>query len=107
MAGRTLLSIHFRSDMSRKTAIHPMTRTLTHSFRTAIAVTAALASGGCAISQANEIEMGAKYAAEVEKELVLVNDPDAIGYINLLGQTLVRVGDTRGLTWHFSIVNSN
>jgi predicted Zn-dependent protease len=93
--------------MSRNTAIQPMTRTLSQSFRAAIAVAAVLVTSGCAISQANEIEMGAQYAAQVEKELVLVNDPDAIGYINLLGQTLVRVGDTRGLTWHFSIVNSN
>jgi len=50
--------------------------------------------------------MGASYAAEINRELPLVQDPELVRYINVLGDSIARIADTRGLEWHFSIVNS-
>ena len=50
--------------------------------------------------------MGASYAAEINRELPLVQDPELVRYINVLGDSIARIADTRDLEWHFSIVNS-
>ena len=50
--------------------------------------------------------MGANYAAQIEKELPLVRDPEVVRYINVLGDSLASVTDDRSLTWHFSVVDS-
>lgn len=50
--------------------------------------------------------MGAAYAAEIDRELPLVRDAELVRYINVLGDSIARIADTRGLEWHFSIVNS-
>lgn len=61
---------------------------------------------GCAISTQQEVEMGAAYAAEIDRELPLVRDPELVRYINVLGDSIARIADTRDLEWRFSIVNS-
>lgn len=50
--------------------------------------------------------MGASYAAEINRELPIVQDAELVRYINVLGDSIARIADTRGLEWHFSIVNS-
>ena len=50
--------------------------------------------------------MGASYAAEINRELPMVRDAELVRYINVLGDSIARIADTRGLEWHFSIVNS-
>ena len=42
--------------------------------------------------------MGANYAAQIEKELPLVRDPEVVRYINVLGDSLASVTDDRSLT---------
>ncbi|HVX38738.1 MAG TPA: M48 family metalloprotease [Gemmatimonadaceae bacterium] len=72
----------------------------------ALPALAALAAG-CAVSHADEIAMGAEYAAQLERELPLVHDPAIEGYLNVLGDSIGRPADARGLTWHFYVVNMN
>ncbi len=60
----------------------------------------------CAVSQQEEVQLGANTAAQVSAELPLIKDGAVVSYINNLGNQLARVTDTRGLTWHFTVVDS-
>jgi beta-barrel assembly-enhancing protease len=60
----------------------------------------------CAVSQQQEVELGASTAQQVAAELPLVRDPASIAYITSLGNRLASVTDSRNLTWHFNIVDS-
>lgn len=71
----------------------------------ALPLACALASA-CAVSQQQEVQIGADYAAQVEQKLPLVRDPEIATYINVLGDSLARVVDDRSLTWHFAVVDS-
>ena len=71
------------------------------------AVLAALAgAAGCAASTASEVKMGQQAAQQANYQLPMVNDPELVHYINVLGDSLASVADTRDLDWHFYIVNS-
>lgn len=61
---------------------------------------------GCAVSQQKEVDMGTKYSAQIAQQLPLINDPEALRYINVLGDSLASVTDERDLKWHFNIVDS-
>ena len=50
--------------------------------------------------------MGANYATQIDTQLPIVRDQLVVSYINALGNSLARVTDTRGLTWHFAVVDS-
>jgi predicted Zn-dependent protease len=69
-----------------------------------LALVATLA--GCAISTQEEVQMGAQYAAEIDKELRLVQDAELVRYINVLGDSIARIADNRNLEWRFSIVDN-
>ena len=69
-------------------------------------VALAAAVSACAVSQQREVEMGASYAVQIEKELPLVRDPEIVRYINVLGDSLASVTDDRSLTWHFYVVDA-
>src|SRR5687768_4334485 len=60
----------------------------------------------CAVSQQQEVQLGAETAAQVEQQLPLVRDGQVNSYITSLGRSLARVADTWGLTWHFKVVDS-
>lgn len=77
-----------------------------HPLRAFLLSAFALGLAGCAVSQASEVQLGADYAAQIEKEIPLVRDPDVVTYINVLGDSLARVVDDRSLDWHFNVVNS-
>ena len=62
--------------------------------------------GACAISQQQEVELGASSAAQASKELPLVHDPAVTRYITALGRQLAEATDTRGLTWTFTVVDT-
>lgn len=70
----------------------------------AAVVTGAL--GACAISQADEVAMGAEYARQVNAELPMVTDPEVVRYLSLLGDSLAGLADDRGLTWRFHLVDT-
>ncbi len=50
--------------------------------------------------------MGAGYAQQIAKELPLVNDAELNRYINVLGDSIARIADSRNLDWRFFIVDS-
>ena len=64
------------------------------------------ALAGCAISQQQEIQLGNDYAAQLATQLPLIRDAQVTQYITSLGNSLARQTDSRGLTWHFTVVNS-
>src|SRR5437868_11540855 len=66
----------------------------------------AVALTACGVSQQQEVEMGAQYSAQINQQLPIVTDALVNQYINTLGMELARVADTRGLEWHFYVVNS-
>ena len=59
----------------------------------------ALVAAACAVSQQQEVQLGADYSAQIEKELPIIRDGQVNSYIASLGNSLARVADTRGLTW--------
>jgi beta-barrel assembly-enhancing protease len=61
---------------------------------------------GCAVSTQQEVQMGASYAAEINRQLPIVQDAELNRYINVLGDSIARIADTRNLDWQFHIVNS-
>jgi predicted Zn-dependent protease len=67
---------------------------------------AALLALSCAISQQQEVELGANTAAQISTELPLIRDAAVVNYITALGNQLAGVTDTRNLDWHFAVVDS-
>jgi predicted Zn-dependent protease len=74
--------------------------------RTITGAAVALTVAGCGVSQQQEIQMGADYSAQINQQLPIITDALVNQYINTLGGQLARVADTRGLEWHFYVVNS-
>lgn len=50
--------------------------------------------------------MGASYAQQIAKELPLVQDAELNRYMNVLGDSIARIADSRNLDWQFFIVDS-
>ena len=74
--------------------------------RIMMAVTLTLALGACAVSQQQEVEMGQQYSQQIDQQLPLVTDPELNRYINVLGDSIAMLADSRELTWTFRIVDS-
>lgn len=72
----------------------------------AAACAALLVLSACAISRTDEIQMGQEYAAELNKQLVFIKDPELNRYLAVLGDSIARPADTQGLAWHFYLVDS-
>lgn len=66
----------------------------------------AAALSGCMATTQQEVELGQQYAAQINQELPLVTDAEVNRYINVLGDSIARVGDDRNLDWHFYVVDS-
>lgn len=60
----------------------------------------------CAISQQQEVALGASTAEQVSAQLPLVRDAAVQRYISALGAELEAVTDSRGLVWTFTVVDS-
>lgn len=65
-----------------------------------------LLTSSCAISRQQEQQLGDDYAAQIAQQLPLMKDAAVVRYIADLGNTLARATDTRGLVWHFTVVDS-
>lgn len=83
-------------------------------FRRAVPLLAALGLTGCAavgqlnlISEEQELQMGAQFAAELEKELTFVTDPEVVSYVDQLGQSLVRVSQRSDIPYTFHVVDTD
>mgnify|MGYP000564592803 CR=1 FL=1 len=62
--------------------------------------------GACAVSQQQEVAMGASSAAQVSAQLPLIRDAAVTSYIRSLGAQLANATDDRSLVWTFSVVDS-
>lgn len=60
----------------------------------------------CAISQQQEVSMGASGAAEVGKQLPLIRDAAVVRYIDALGTRIANVTGRSELDWTFTVVDS-
>jgi predicted Zn-dependent protease len=61
----------------------------------------------CAVSTQQEIEMGQQYAAQINQQLPIVQDPELNRYVNVLGDSIARLTSRTDITdWHFYIVDS-
>jgi predicted Zn-dependent protease len=67
---------------------------------------AAVLLASCAVSQQQEVQLGATSAAEVSAQLPLIRDAAVVNYISTLGNQLAKVTDTRNLAWTFTVVDS-
>ena len=76
-------------------------RTLT-GFVAATALTAA----ACGVSTQQEVELGAQYSSEINRQLPLVSNAQVTSYVNQLGRQIARQGG-RGLNYTFYVVNSD
>ncbi len=50
--------------------------------------------------------MGSDYAAQINGQLRFVKDAEVNRYLSVLGDSLASLADTRGLQWHFYLVDS-
>lgn len=88
-----------------------MMRTMIQKLRRPFAVAAisatTLTAAGCGgISTQQEVQMGAQYASEIERQLPMINDRAIDSYINQLGNQIARRVDQRGLQYRFRVVNA-
>jgi predicted Zn-dependent protease len=75
----------------------------------AVALAASLVASGCApaITTQQEVQIGRQYAAEINRQLPIVQNSRVHGYINQLGESIARRVDPRGLDYTFYVVNSD
>src|SRR5690606_33858858 len=75
----------------------------------AVATSGALLLGGCAtassITPAQEAQLGAQYAAEINQQLPIVQNSAIQNYINQLGRSIATRVDPR-ISYTFYVVNS-
>ena len=50
--------------------------------------------------------MGQDYSAEINKQLPIVQDAEVNRYVNVLGDSLAKLADIRGLDYRFHVVNA-
>ncbi|HEY8470203.1 MAG TPA: M48 family metallopeptidase [Longimicrobiales bacterium] len=70
------------------------------------AAAGAMLVASCAISPRQEVEIGREYAAQINRELPIIQDAAVNRYINVLGQRIA-AGGTRNLTYRFYVVNTD
>jgi beta-barrel assembly-enhancing protease len=72
----------------------------------ALVAAGAVTVGACGISTQQELEMGQQYAAEINRQLPILNDATVNRYINDLGRTIAQRG-ARQIPYTFYVVNSD
>ncbi len=60
-----------------------------------------------ALTTQQEVQAGAQYAAQINRQLPLVNDPEIVRYENEIGNSIARQADQRGIRYQFYVVNSD
>ncbi|MEX2572264.1 MAG: M48 family metallopeptidase [Gemmatimonadota bacterium] len=58
------------------------------------------------ISTQQEVQLGDEYAAELARQLPLVQDGQVVQYINNLGRSIAGRADPRGIQYNFYVVNA-
>lgn len=62
-------------------------------------------ASACGISTQQEVQMGAEYAAQINAQLPIVQDAEINRYVNVLGDSIARLADARGIDYNFYVVN--
>jgi beta-barrel assembly-enhancing protease len=75
--------------------------------RILIGLAFAATTAGCAISTQQEVQMGTEYSQQINAQLPIVKDPEVVRYINVLGDSIARLADSRNLDWQFFVVNAS
>jgi beta-barrel assembly-enhancing protease len=70
----------------------------------AVAVTTATAA--CGVSTQQEVQMGGEYASQINQQLPIVQDAEINRYVNVLGDSIANLADSRGIDYHFYVVNA-
>jgi beta-barrel assembly-enhancing protease len=65
-----------------------------------------IGTSACGISTQQEVQMGQQEAANINRQLPLVTDPEANRYMNLLGDQIASRTSRADLDWRFYIVDS-
>jgi predicted Zn-dependent protease len=68
--------------------------------------TLALALGACAVSTQQEVQLGTDYAQQINAQLPIISDLEINRYINVLGDSIAKLADSRNLDWHFYVVDA-
>lgn len=72
----------------------------------AMVIAASVGMGACArISTQQESQMGQNYAQQINAQLPIIRDPEAVAYINRLGDSLATLVDNQGRNWQFFLVD--
>lgn len=72
-------------------------------FSTLLSVT----TTACAVSEDEERALGAEAAAQVDREMPFVADPEINAYVVALGSALANASDDRGREWRFNVINAS
>jgi beta-barrel assembly-enhancing protease len=72
----------------------------------AFAASAGVAAAGCGVTMQQEAQIGAQYAAEINRQIPLVQDAALNRYINDLGRSIARHAE-RPFQYNFFIVNTD
>jgi predicted Zn-dependent protease len=59
------------------------------------------------ISTSDEVKMGKEFAAQVESEEKVLNDPVVTNYVNRIGQAVVSVSDRRNIKYTFKVLEND
>lgn len=66
----------------------------------------AASAAACGVSTQQEVEMGTQYAAQINAQLPIVQDAEVNRYVNVLGDSIAKLADSRGIQYHFFVVNA-
>ena len=70
-----------------------------------------VAGGACAsagsVSTQQEVQLGAQSAAEINRQIPIVQNANIHNYINQLGNSIAQRADPRGIGYRFYVVNSS
>jgi predicted Zn-dependent protease len=89
-----------------------MSQALTRTFRR-VAVVGCLcgagAAAGCApqVSTQQEVQIGAQYSAQINRQMPMLNDQATLNFVNQIGQQIAQIADPRGIRYQFYVVNSD
>jgi beta-barrel assembly-enhancing protease len=79
--------------------------------RWSVVIALPLAAGGCAsaasVTTQQEVQLGAQSAAEINRQLPIIQTASIHSYINQLGNSIAQRADPRGIGYRFYVVNSN
>jgi predicted Zn-dependent protease len=91
-----------------------MRRSLRNHLVPLVPLVAAASLAGCAtlgqiniVSEEQELQMGAQFAAELESQLRFIEDAAVVGYVDNLGQSLARVSQRNDIPYTFHVVDTD